>query len=113
LGEWIQDNYAEGIYIIFGITRSRSVEGFLKYLKPYIKLLCAVCIKSEPKATNTDLIKQKAGNIGIHAIECKSISDAILNHILKASIKNIKTILICGSLFLARDFAMENFIKFT
>lgn len=110
LGEWIQDNCAEGIYIIFGITRSRSVEGFLKYLKPYIKLLCAVCIKSEPKATNTDLIKQKAGNIGIHAIECKSISDAILNHILKASIKNIKTILICGSLFLARDFAMENVI---
>ncbi|EAL57846.1 folylpolyglutamate synthase [Wolbachia endosymbiont of Drosophila ananassae] len=52
--------------------------------------------------------REKANNIGIKAIECESIGDAISNHILKASIQNVKTILICGSLFLARDFAMEN-----
>ncbi len=112
LAEWIKDNFAEGIYVIFGITRNRSVEEFLEYLKPYIKLLCVVCVKSEPKAVSTGLIRGKANNIGINAIECESISDAILNHILKASVQNIKTILMCGSLFLARDFAMENFYNF-
>ncbi|MGL9717365.1 MAG: bifunctional folylpolyglutamate synthase/dihydrofolate synthase [Wolbachia sp.] len=108
LAEWVKDNFTEGIYMIFGVTRNRNVEEFLEHLKPYIKLLCAVCVKSEPKATNTGLIREGANNIGINAIECESISDAILNHILKAPIQDVKTILICGSLFLARDFAIEN-----
>ncbi|RDD33610.1 Bifunctional protein folC [Wolbachia endosymbiont of Cylisticus convexus] len=108
LSQWVKDNFAEGIYVVFGVTRNRNVEEFLEHLKPYIKLLCAICVKSEPQATNTDLIKEGANSIGINAIECESIGDAILNHILKASIQNVKTILICGSLFLARDLAMEN-----
>ncbi|WP_214303150.1 bifunctional folylpolyglutamate synthase/dihydrofolate synthase [Wolbachia endosymbiont of Erebia cassioides] len=108
LAKWVRDNLAEGIYMIFGVTRNRNVAEFLEHLKPYIKLLCAVCVKSEPKATSTDLIREGAHNIGINAIECESIRDAISNHILKASIQNVKTILICGSLFLARDLSMEN-----
>lgn len=108
LAKWVKDNFAEGIYMIFGVTRNRNVAEFLEHLKPYIKLLCAICVKSEPKATSTDLIREGAHNIGINAIECESIRDAISNHILKASIQNVKTILICGSLFLARDLSMEN-----
>ncbi|WP_343289469.1 folylpolyglutamate synthase/dihydrofolate synthase family protein [Wolbachia endosymbiont of Encarsia formosa] len=108
LAKWVRDNFAEGIYMIFGVTRNRNVAEFLEHLKPYIKLLCAICVKSEPKATSTDLIREGAHNIGINAIECESIRDAISNHILKASIQNVKTILICGSLFLARDLSMEN-----
>ncbi|CCE77296.1 Bifunctional: Tetrahydrofolate synthase; Dihydrofolate synthase [Wolbachia pipientis wAlbB] len=108
LARWVKDNFAEGVYTIFGVTRNRNVAEFLEHLKPYIKLLCAVCVKSEPKATSTDLIREGAHNIGINAIECESIRDAISNHILKASIQNVKTILICGSLFLARDLSMEN-----
>ncbi|WP_395463335.1 bifunctional folylpolyglutamate synthase/dihydrofolate synthase [Wolbachia endosymbiont of Cantharis cryptica] len=108
LSEWVKDNFAEGIYVIFGVTRNRNVEEFLEHLKPYIKLLCAVCVKSEPKATNTGLIREGANNIGIKVVECESIGDAISNHILKAPIQSVKTILICGSLFLARDLAMEN-----
>lgn len=108
LARWVKDNFAEGIYMIFGVTRNRNVAEFLEHLKPYIKLLCAICVKSEPKATSTDLIREGANNIGVNAIECESIRDAISNHILKASIQNVKTILICGSLFLARDLSMEN-----
>ncbi|AZU37518.1 bifunctional folylpolyglutamate synthase/dihydrofolate synthase [Wolbachia endosymbiont of Bemisia tabaci] len=113
LAKWVRDNFPEGVYMIFGITRNRNVAEFLEHLKPYIKLLCAVCVKSEPKATSTDLIREGANNIGINAIECESIGDAISNHILKASIQNVKTILICGSLFLARDLSMENSYQFT
>lgn len=108
LSQWVRDNFAEGVYVIFGVTRNRNVAEFLEYLKPYIKLLCAVCVKSEPKATNTNLIREGANNIGINAIECESIRDAISNHILKASIQNVKTILICGSLFLARDLLLTS-----
>ncbi len=79
-----------------------------RYLKLYIKLLYAGCVKSEPKATNTNLIREEANNIRINVIKCKSIGDTILNHMPKAPIQNVKIILICGSLFLTGDFAMEN-----
>lgn len=108
LAKWLEDNHAEGVYMIFGVTHNRNVQEFLQHLKPYVKLLYAVCVKSEPNAANTSLIKEAAGGIGIKSIECESISDAILNHIAKVPIQNIKTILICGSLFLARDLAIEN-----
>ena len=108
LAKWLKENHAEGVYVIFGVTRNRNVQEFLQHLKPYIKLLCAICVKSEPNATNTTVIKEAAGEIGIKAIECESISDAILNHIVKTHIQNVRTILICGSLFLARDLAIEN-----
>ncbi|WCR54194.1 MAG: Folylpolyglutamate synthase [Wolbachia endosymbiont of Ctenocephalides orientis wCori] len=108
LAKWLGDNHAEGVYVIFGVTRNRNVQEFLQHLKPYVKLLYVVCVKSEPNAANTSLIREAAGRIGIKSIECESISDAILNHIAKVPTQNIKTILICGSLFLARDLAIEN-----
>lgn len=107
LSKWVANNFANGIYIIFGVTRNRNVEEFLQHFKPYIKLLCAVCVKSEPHAVDASVIKEKANNIGIKAVECESIGDAILNYILKPTNDGTKTILICGSLFLARDLAME------
>lgn len=108
LAKWLKDNHAEGVYVIFGVTRNRNVKEFLQHLKPYIKLLYAVCVQSEPNAANTGIIKEAADEMEIKTIECESISDAILNHIAKTPIQNIKTILICGSLFLARDLAIEN-----
>lgn len=108
LSEWVAHNYAEGVYVIFGVTHNRNIKEFLQYLKPYIKLLCAVCVKSEPHAINADLIKEHANNIGIKAAACESIYDSISNHILKTITKNVNTILICGSLFLARDLHIEN-----
>lgn len=107
LSKWIANNFSDGIYVIFGVTRNRNVEEFLQHFKPHIKLLCAVCVKSELHAVNASLIREKANNIGIKAVECESIGDAIFNYILKAINENTKTILICGSLFLARDLAME------
>ncbi|MDN5247550.1 MAG: folylpolyglutamate synthase/dihydrofolate synthase family protein [Wolbachia endosymbiont of Tyrophagus putrescentiae] len=107
LAKWIANDFPEGVYVIFGITHNRSVEEFLQHLKPYTKLLCAVCVKSEPYAVNAHLIKEKATNMQIKAVECESIGDAISNHILKENKEGIKTILVCGSLFLAGDLAIE------
>ncbi|TDG93363.1 bifunctional folylpolyglutamate synthase/dihydrofolate synthase [Cardinium endosymbiont of Culicoides punctatus] len=112
LAEWIKDHFNEGVYIIFGITGNKNIEEFLSHLKPYIRLLCSIDIKIEHKATDMSLVRSGANNIGINAIECVSISDAIFNHILKKSVENVKTILICGSLYLARDFAMENMKRY-
>ncbi len=108
LAEWIQDNFANGVYVIFGTTRNKNIDEFLYYLQPYTKLLCAVCVKSELHAVNTNLIKEKANNINIPSVTCESIEDAILNHIFKCTDEKIKTILICGSLFLSRDLAILN-----
>jgi dihydrofolate synthase / folylpolyglutamate synthase len=108
LTEWIASHCPEGIYIIFGLTRNKDIEQFLQYFKSYVKLLCAVCVQSEFNAVNANLIKETAIRIGIDAVECESIGDAISNHILKTIDSHVKTILICGSLFLARDLEIEN-----
>ncbi len=108
LAEWIACNFPEGIYVIFGLTRNKNIEKFLQHFKPYTRLLCAVCVQSEPNAINTALIKKTAATIGVNAVECESIRDAILNYILRTIDQNVKTILICGSLFLARDLSIEN-----
>ncbi len=108
LAEWIACNFPEGVYVIFGLTRNKNIERFLQHFKPYTKLLCAVCVQSELNAINAALIRETASIIGINAVECESIRDAILNYILRTIDQNVRTILICGSLFLARDFAIEN-----
>ncbi|NUY39927.1 hypothetical protein GO684_04875 [Wolbachia endosymbiont of Litomosoides brasiliensis] len=43
-------------------------------------------------------------NIEINAIKYELISNATILKHTKSPIQNVKTILICGSLFLARDF---------
>ncbi len=106
LAIWLEDSFNDRVYIIFGVTKNREVKDFLEHLRPYIKLLCTVCVKSESNAQNAYFIKDEAEKIGIKAVECASVSDAILNKIITDAAP--KNILICGSLFLARDLHLEN-----
>ncbi|WP_339048773.1 folylpolyglutamate synthase/dihydrofolate synthase family protein [Candidatus Mesenet endosymbiont of Phosphuga atrata] len=108
LSEWIADNFKKGVYIILGVTKDKDIEGFLRYIKPHAKLLCAVCVKSEPRSQNAKFVKEKAVAAGINAIACDSLSDAISKILNEATCSEIKNIIICGSLFLAADFMLEN-----
>ncbi len=107
LSEWIASNFDQGVYIIFGATKDKDIDGFLQYIKPYAKLLCAICVKSEPRSQNAKFIEAKASAMGINAIACDSVGDAI-SKILDTTYHDVKSIIVCGSLFLAADFMLEN-----
>lgn len=108
LSEWIENNFEKGIYIIFGITKDKDIEEFLKYIKPHVRLLCAVCVKSEPRSQNAKFIEEKALAVGINSMACDSLSDAISKILNEATCSETENIVVCGSLFLAADFMLEN-----
>lgn len=108
LSEWIANSLNQSVYVILGMTKDKDIEGFLKYIKPHVKLLCTVCVKSEPRSQNAKVIEEKALAVGINAIACNSLSSAISEILNEAAYSEIKNIIVCGSLFLAADFMLEN-----
>ncbi|MGN7619191.1 MAG: bifunctional folylpolyglutamate synthase/dihydrofolate synthase [Ehrlichia sp.] len=108
LSRWIQDYVMGDLYVIIGMTREKDSMLFLNNLKPYIKFLSSICVKSEPKAQTAEELLQTALSLGINAVASKTLTDAI-SKILEVGDHNKKsTILICGSLFLAGDVLLEN-----
>ena len=111
LSYWIQNNELGDLYIIIGMTREKDSVVFLNHLKPHIKFLSSICVKSEPRARTAEELLQTALSLGIKAVASETLVDAI-SKILQVGNHNKKsTILICGSLFLAGDVLLENSIK--
>lgn len=106
LAEWAQGKY---LYVILGMTRDKDTFSFLSILKPYIGLLCAVCVRSESRAQTATEIATIARSLNIPTQECGSLKDAIefLKKIDEAVSKKV-FVLICGSLFLAGDVLKYN-----
>ena len=110
LSRWIQNNVVGDLYVVIGMTREKDSALFLSHLKPYIKFLSSICVKSEPRAQTAEELLQTALSLGIKAVASKTLTDAI-SKILEVGNHNEKsTILICGSLFLAGDVLLENSI---
>ncbi|WP_339046323.1 folylpolyglutamate synthase/dihydrofolate synthase family protein [Candidatus Mesenet endosymbiont of Agriotes lineatus] len=108
LSEWIANNFKKGVYIILGVTKDKDIEEFLKHIKIHTRLLCTVCVKSEPRSQNAKFVEEKAVAAGINAIACDSLSNAISKILNEAACSEAETIIVCGSLFLAADFMLEN-----
>lgn len=108
LSRWIQNNELGDLYIIIGMTREKDSAVFLNYLKPYIKFLSSVCIKSEPRAQTAAELLQTALSLGIKAVAAKTLADAISKILEVGDCNRKSTILICGSLYLAGDVLLEN-----
>ncbi|WDM84833.1 bifunctional folylpolyglutamate synthase/dihydrofolate synthase [Ehrlichia sp. JZT12] len=110
LSRWIKNENLGDLYVIVGMTREKDSILFLNHLKPYIKFLSSICVKSEPRAQTAEELLQTALSLGIRAVASRTLTDAI-SKILEVGDHNKKsTILICGSLFLAGDVLLENSI---
>ncbi|KJV68776.1 bifunctional folylpolyglutamate synthase/dihydrofolate synthase [Candidatus Neoehrlichia procyonis] len=108
LSDWIKQQNNREVYVICGMTRDKDSITFLKYLKPYIKHLCSVCVKYEPRAQTAEEILQTALYLSISASAHDSLYTS-LKAILDIGDHNLNSIiLICGSLFLAGDVLSEN-----
>ena len=108
LSRWIQNNILGDLYVIIGMTREKDSVLFLNHLKPYIKFLTSVCVKSEPRAQTAEELLDTALSLGIKASASKTLTDAISKILELGDHNKRSTILICGSLFLAGDVLLEN-----
>lgn len=104
--EWL---LKEKCYFIIGMTREKNTKEFLSCLKNNIQFLQAICVQGEPRSQTIQEILEAAAYSSIPASGAASIMAALLA-ILEinetvAKDENINKIIICGSLFLAKDVA--------
>ena len=111
ISDWLSER-DEGCknYVVLGVTKDKDTEAFYEAIKPNIDYLIGVCVESEPRSENAEVVTSNAKKYGINAESADSVKEAISKLVLIA--KNNKVtgarILICGSLFLAGDVLKQN-----
>ncbi len=110
LSDWIEQSTSGGLYLIVGMTRGKDSKTFLSCLKKHIKFLCAVCVKSEPRAQLAEELAQDAAELGIPSSAESDIQSSIRKILSIGDSGPEPTILVCGSLFLAGDLLKESVV---
>ncbi|MFT4717777.1 MAG: dihydrofolate synthase/folylpolyglutamate synthase [Rickettsiales bacterium] len=86
-------------YLLVGFTEGKVREEFFSFFEEMIDFVCSIRVSGEPNPENAEIIANKVVNINN---SCKDdMSDAI-NFLSQRSKKSCR-IIICGSLYLARD----------
>ena len=105
LNEWLLQYQNRPIYLVFGTTRGKKMESFLSKFKENIEQIIAIQVKSEPDSYPVEDIVSVAESLDMNISAAESIEAALRGIMRNADTPGI--ILICGSLFLARDIAQE------
>lgn len=103
---WLEEQPKIPTYIIFGMTRGRDCQSFLKIFADKIKHVVGITIEAEPSSYSGESIRKEAESLNIEASSCESIEEAV--QIISNLEKNKSRILVCGSLYLAGDFIFKN-----
>ncbi len=106
LSIWLEDQAKLPTYMIFGMTKGRDCQKFLKAFTGKIEHIAGVLIEAEPSSYGGEFIQNQALNAGFEASSHSTIDEA-LNHLTKI-IKTPARIIACGSLYLAGDILSKN-----
>lgn len=106
LSEWLKSQEKKPTYMIFGMTRGRDCQSFLKYFTQDLNHLIGVLVENEPSSYGGDHVSKQAQLLGIEASSAENLEQAL--DMLKPMMKDQARILICGSLFLAAELLKLN-----
>lgn len=105
LEEQIMMDEIQGIerqnYLIVGFTKSKVKEEFFGFFDNMIDHICSIRVAGEPNPENANIIAKKIINIDN---SCQDDLSSAIDFLVTKSDKNCR-IIICGSLYLARDAA--------
>lgn len=111
LSDWIKEQIVDDFesnkpkrnYLIVGFTKGKSKPELFIPFKDMIDFICAIRVAGEPNPESAEIIKEKILESGIEEVEAQDdLIDAV--YFLKNLDKeNPCRIVICGSLYLARD----------
>ena len=101
LAEWAAKGDSKLLYAIIGVTRGKDRRAFLSNLKPHIKHMYGVCVRSEIHAETSSGITEIAESVGIPAQSSESVKHAVID--ICSRYRSPARIIICGSLYLAGD----------
>lgn len=106
LSIWLEEQEKLPTYMIFGMTKGRDCQKFLKAFVGKIEHIAGVLIEAEPSSYGGEFIQAQALNTGFAASAHSTIDEA-LNYLTKI-IKTPARIIACGSLYLAGDILSKN-----
>lgn len=108
IADWLRSCGNEKInYLICGFTKNKSKAEFFLPFKNIVDCICAIRVDGEPNPEDAEIISQKISETGIKTTSQDDLIDAI-NFLAKLEPSKPCRIVICGSLYLARDLKKSN-----
>lgn len=95
-------------FIIFSMLEDKDCQGFLEKISDEIDWLISLTIANEPKSRLNEDIKKIAQNIGINSLTARNFEEAFAKILTVHKSDEAALIVVCGSLYLAGDFLMNN-----
>ena len=105
LSQWALHHQDKALCLVFGTTRGKDIRSFLRYFNDIAKIIYVVHVKSEPNSYTIEEMNDLAEEEKVVVVPAESIEDAILHS--TRTIQMPTRVLVCGSLFLAKDVAEE------
>ena len=106
LAEWKRINPESSIHIVFGALNNRDPHNFLKYFKDLVSLVRTVSIPGEVNSLSSSDACKAAKASGLNAKAAENVHKAVKEIVLTTG--GNRTILICGSLYLAGTILRDN-----
>ena len=120
LANWFKEKKREDLnkkinkscYLITGFTKGKAEKQFFDQFKNIVNMICPVRVQGEPNPESAEIIKEEIIKSGIDATEQEDLTEAL--YFLANLNKNTPCrIVICGSLYLARDLkSAEQFFNY-
>ncbi|MES2677916.1 MAG: Mur ligase family protein [Pseudomonadota bacterium] len=110
LANWISEKIADDEtkkpkrnYLITGFSKNKSKPEFFLPFKDIIDFICTVRVAGEPNAEQAEVILEKILEAGIEEVKNEDDLFDAINFLVNLDSENPCRIIICGSLYLARD----------
>ncbi len=112
LSDWIKEQIVDDFqnkqpkrnYLIVGFTKHKVKAEFFLPFKDVVDFICAIRVAGEPNPEEAENIVEKVLESGIEEIKAEDDLSEAINFLANLDQKNHCRIIICGSLYLARDF---------
>ena len=91
-------------YLIIGFTKNKAKAEFFHPFKNIIDFICAIRVAGEPNPEEAKIVAKKVLKSGIEEVATKEDLLEAIDFLVKLDKENPCRIVICGSLYLARDF---------
>ncbi|MCE3254777.1 MAG: folylpolyglutamate synthase [Rickettsiaceae bacterium] len=111
LSDWVKEQIVDDFekqkpkrnYLITGFSKNKAKQEFFTPFKDVVDFICAVRVKGEPNPEEAEIITQRILESGIEEVLAKENLSEAIDFLVNLDSENPCRIIICGSLYLARD----------
>ncbi len=90
-------------YLIVGFSKNKAKSEFFSFFKDIIDCICAIRVKGEPNPEEAEVIVDQILQAGINQVLVKEDLPTAIDFLKNLDHNNPCRIVVCGSLYLARD----------